>query len=724
MKRSAFALPLLLPTLAFAAPKLAPPPATPKKPVTETFHGTKVADPYQWLEKNDDAKVKAWNAAQAKRARTYLDALPERDALRQRLTALLTHKSPGYFGIYPRPNGYFALKFQPPQPKPVLVLLSSLEDLSKERVLLDPLTVDPQALTGFDFVVPSLDGKRVAVSLSTRGTESGTVHVYDVDTGKELEGDVVPRVNGGTAGGDLAWTPDGSGFFYTRYPREGERPANEMDFFQQVYFHKLGTKTSEDTYVLGKEFPRIGMSEFVRSEDFQHLAVKVANGDGGDYAFWLRGKDGAFTQVAKFEDGVKDARFGRDGALYLRSTRGAPKGKLLRLAAGETQLAKATEVLPEQDGNLETFSITNTRLYVSVGLGGPSELRVFDLSGKSLGTVPTPPVTTVSGAMKLPGTEDVLFFNTGFLQPGGMYRYSAADGTVKPTALMRTSPVDTAGYEATRIMATSKDGTQVPVNILHKKGLKLDGTNPTLLTGYGGYGIGQSPYFSAGTFAWLERGGVYAVANLRGGDEFGEEWHKGGNLTKKQNVFDDFTASAQLLLSKGYTRPEKLAIEGGSNGGLLMGAAFTQNPKLFGAVVSYVGIYDMLRTELEPNGQFNITEYGTVKDPEHFKALYAYSPYHRVKDGTQYPPVLFLTGENDPRVAAWQSRKMTARLQASGTKAPVLLRTSSDSGHGAANFAARVEQQVDALSFTLYHLGVTAPQAKPAQPAPVAKPAK
>lgn len=717
-------LALLLPTLAFAAPKLAPPPPTPKKPVTETYHGTKVVDPYRWLENHDDPKVKQWSAAQTKRARAYLDALPEREALRERLTELLTHKSPAYFAIVPRPNGVFALKYQPPQPKPVLVLLPSVDDTSGERVLLDPLTVDPKALTGFDFISPSPDGKYVAVSLSSRGTESGTVHVYDVATGKELTKDVVPRVNGGTAGGDVTWTADGSGFYYTRYPREGERPAEDLDFYQQVYFHKLGTKTSEDTYVLGKEFPRIGMVNFIRDEDFQHLVVRVANGDGGDFAFWLRGKDGTFTRFADFEDGVKSASFGRDGSLYLRSTRGAPKGRLLRLAPGETQLSKATEVLPEQDGNIEAFAATSTRLYVAVGLGGPSELRVFDLQGKRLGTVPTPPVTTVSGAVRLRGSEDVLFFNTGFLLPGGMYRYSAADGSVRPTALIRTSPVDTSAYEATRMMATSKDGTQVPVNILSKKGVKKDGTNPTLLTGYGGYAIGLSPSFSAGTFAWLERGGVYAIANLRGGDEYGEEWHKGGNLTNKQNVFDDFAAAAKLLIDQGYTRPDKLAIEGGSNGGLLMGAAMTQHPKLFGAVVSYVGIYDMLRTELEPNGEFNITEYGTVKNPEHFKALYAYSPYHRVKDGTQYPPVLFITGENDPRVTPWQSRKMTARLQASGTKAPVLLSTSQDSGHGGANFAEQIAQEVDAISFVLHHLGVTTPKATPGKAAPIAKPAK
>lgn len=725
MKRSALTLPLLLPALAFAAPKLAPAPATTKKPVTDTYHDTKVVDSYRWLENSDDAAVKQWSDAQNQRARAYLEALPERDALRKRYTELTTFKSPSYGSLFPRPTGFFALKYQPPAPKPVLMLLPSVDDTSGERVLLDPAKLDAKGLTGFDFFEPSPDGKLVAVSLSSRGTESGTVHVYDVATGKELEGDTVPRVNGGTAGGDVAWAADGQGFYYTRYPHEGERPKEDMDFFQQVYFHKLGTKTSEDPYVLGKDFPRIAETTFVTSEDYQHLMVVVGNGDGGDFGFWLRGKDGTFTQVAKFEDGVKAVRFGRDGTLYLRSTVDAPKGKLLKLAPGETQLAKATVVLPEQDGTLETFAAANTKLYVSVGLGGPSELRVFDLNGKRLSTVATPPVTTVSGAIRLPGSDDMLFYNTGYLLPGGTYRYTAADGAVKPTALMRTSPVDVSAYEAERVMATSKDGTKVPVNILHKKGVKLDGNNPTLLTGYGGFNITLAPSFSPAAFAWLERGGVFAIANLRGGAEFGEEWHKAGNLTKKQNVFDDFSAAAQLLIDKKYTRTEKLGIEGGSNGGLLMGAELTQHPKQFGAVVAHVGIYDMLRTELEPNGVFNITEYGTVKDAEQFKALYEYSPYHHVKDGTQYPPVIFLTGANDPRVAPWQSRKMTARLQASGTKAPVLLRTSSDSGHGSANFAAGIEEKVDTTAFLLYQLGVTAPQAKPAKASPVEqKPAK
>jgi prolyl oligopeptidase len=364
-------------------------------------------------------------------------------------------------------------------------------------------------------------------------------------------------------------------------------------------------------------------------------------------------------------------------------------------------------VVPEGEAVIGSFLPTRTRLYVSEQLGGPSRLRKVDLQGKDLGPVDILPISTVAGTIRLGQSDDILFLNTSFTSPQAWYRLDGAEGRVTKTALAQTSPWDTSTVEVVREEAVSKDGTRVPLTILRRKGLALDGGNPTLLSGYGGYGIVISPFFSKSDAAWLEQGGVLAEANLRGGSEFGESWHQAGALTHKQNVFDDFYACARLLVEKGYTRRERLAIEGGSNGGLLMGAELTQHPEAFQAVVSHVGIYDMVRVETTPNGEFNITEFGTVKDPAQFQALYAYSPYHHVRDGTEYPAVLFMTGANDPRVDPFHSRKMAARLQAAGTRQPVLLRTSSGSGHGFGTaLSERIAQAVDVYAFLFSQLGV------------------
>jgi prolyl oligopeptidase len=333
-------------------------------------------------------------------------------------------------------------------------------------------------------------------------------------------------------------------------------------------------------------------------------------------------------------------------------------------------------------------------------------VRVFDLAGKGAGAVPILPVSAVG---ELVGAgDDLLFRNTSYIDPPGWYRYAPATGKTTRTALFQTSPADYGDAEVLRDAAVSADGTRVPLNILRKKGTKLDGQNPTLLRGYGGYAVSRTPRFSASDRVWLDHGGVMVVANLRGGGEFGEAWHQAGALTKKQNVFDDFAACARRLVAAGYTKPERLAIMGGSNGGLLMGAALTQHPELYRAVVSYVGIYDMLRVELTPNGAFNVTEFGTVKDPKHFEALFAYSPLHHVENGATYPSILFLTGANDPRVDPFHSRKMTARLQAaSGSARPVLLRTSDDTGHGIGTpLDAEIEEDVDVYAFLFHELGM------------------
>ncbi len=725
LKPAIAALSLMLPLTSLAGAKGAvpPPPVAAKKPVVDTYHGVKVDDPYQWMEKKiDDAEVRQWVDGQTAHMRAVLDKLPSRDAIRARITTLLTHKSPAHYAMVQKGGVFFSMKFQPPKQQSVLVVLPSLEDPSTARVLVDPVEVDPSGKTTIDFYVPSPDGKKVAVSMSKNGTESGDVTVYDVATGKPLTGEgVVPRVNGGTAGGSLTWNGDGSGFFYTRYPRGEERPAEDRDFFQQVYFHKLGTPTEKDTYELGKDAPRIANFELKTSEDGAYVLAILGNGDGGEYALYLRGPQGTWTQLSKFEDKLIQAAFGKDGALYALSRKDAPRGKVLRIPLATPSLEKATVLIPEGQSSIAGFRPTATRLYVVEQLGGPSQLRMVGLDGKDLGVVPTPPVSSVGGLVSL-GGDDVLLFNSGYTEPLTVYRYGAKDGKLAKTALGRTSPVDPRNVVVDRVMCTSKDGTQVPLNILHARGTKLNGNNPTLLTGYGGFNISLSPGFNVLNFAFIEQGGVVAIANLRGGSEFGEEWHANGSLTKKQNVFDDFHACAKLLVEKKWTKPERLAIQGGSNGGLLMGAALTQHPEMYRTVLAHVGIYDMLRVELTPNGQFNTTEYGTVKNPEQFQALYGYSPYHHVKDGVKYPSVLFTSGENDPRVDPFHSRKMVARLQeATGSKRPVLLRT-NNMGHGMGTpLADEIEEEVDVYSFLFNELGIKYRPVNGKLAAPVAK---
>jgi prolyl oligopeptidase len=687
-------------------------PDTPKKPVVDRYHGVAVTDYYRWLENWEDPAVRQWSEAQNDRARSFLDGLAVREPIHKWLLQTSGKTSVSYSRIQPATSGLlFAMKSQPPKNQPFLVSLESTEDLSTERVIVDPNQLNTAGTTAIDFHVPSPDARLVAVSLSEGGSEDGTVHVYDRTTGKET-GDVVPRVNGGTASGSVAWAGGDSGFYYTRYPHEGERPAGDMAFYQQVYFHKMGSPAAADTYSIGKEFPRIAEIQLQTSPDGRYILATVANGDGGEFAHYLlnlsSGRKNSWTQVTTFSDGVIYATFGKDQALYLVSRKTAPHGRVLRVALTKPALASAVTVVPEGIRAIQSIVPAESSLYVIESDGGPSRIRIFDLKGHSKGEVPVLPVSAVNSAFSPKG--DVLVFeNESYLVPGAWYRCES-DGKVSRTPLVQSSPVDFSDVEVVREGAVSKDGTRIPLSIIRPKGLKLDGSSPAILTGYGGFNVNQSPAFDPNIRMWLDRGGVYAVANLRGGSEYGETWHRGGSLLNKQNVFDDFFACASYLRDSGYTTPDKLAIMGGSNGGLLMGAEMVQHPGMFGAVVSFVGIYDMLRNEtMTDNAVFNITEYGTVKNPAEFKALYAYSPYHHVVDGTRYPASLFLTGANDPRVNPANSRKMVARLQAAtSSQAPILLRTSATSGHGLdTGLDEKIEEDADLWAFLFEQLGLS-----------------
>ena len=668
MHRSRLAVPSALVAVGqvlFAQPG---PPAARKQPVTDVYHGVKVTDDYRWLEDWSTRETQAWSEAQNAYARNYLSAVPGRAALHEQIKALLSKPSSDFRSLRLRGGMLFALRTQPPKEQPFLVVLKSPNDPDSARVILDPVQLDATGGTAIDFYVPSRDGKYVAVSLSKGGSESGDVHVYETATGRALP-DVIPRVNGGTAGGSVAWNADGSGFYYTRYPRPGERSAADIDFYQQVWFHHLSggsNAVAADTYSLGKDFPRIAEIALESSEDGQYVLATMANGDGGEFALYLLGPDRHWVQIANLADQVISGSFGGDGFLYLLSHQRAPKGKVLKLSLSDPQIKLAKAIVPEGDISIERVVPGASCLYLQGVAGGPSEVRIYDKNGAPQGKLPIEANSAVYQIVRYQG-ESMLFRNASYVHAPAWYRFDLSDRKVSPTSLRATAAADYSDIVVSREFASSKDGTRIPITLLRKKGTVLDGKNPALLTGYGGYSISLPPFFDPTLRPLFDRGVVYAIANLRGGGEYGEEWHRAGSLTHKQNVFDDFEACARFLVEKRYTSPTRLAIIGGSNGGLLMGAALTQHPELYSVVVSMVGIYDMLRVELSPNGAFNVTEFGTVKEPDQFRALFAYSPYHHVHDGTQYPAILFTTGANDPRVDPMNSRKMTARLQASGT---------------------------------------------------------
>ena len=658
---------------------VAPLPETPKRSVVDEYHGVKVTDDYRWLEDGKNPQVIAWTDAQDKHARAILDPLPLHAAIYQFMKQLDNERSPSYYNLERRGGLLFAMNSQPGKQQDVLVTLQSADDPASKHVVLDPSEVDPTNSTAIQMFAPSLDGSKIAVSLAAGGSEMGSIHVYEVSTSHALP-DTLTRVTG-DGGVSVEWNADGTGLYYTRYPHEGERAAADMNFYEQLYFHKLGTPQSQDTYVMGKDLPRIAEISLRARKDGAYLLAEVENGDGGQYEHFLRDPAGQWNQITQFSDEISAVAFGGD-AVYMLSRQHAPHGKILRLPLATPDLRNAKTIIPESSGVIQSFVPTANLLYVTQLVGGPSEIHIFDHSGKELGTVPAEPVSVITQIVSLEN-DKILFGNQSYVDPQAWFYFDPGTKKTTVTALRESSPVSFADVETVREFGVSKDGTRVPVNIIRRKGTKFDGQNPTVLTGYGGFNVSLTPFFDPGLRAWLDAGGVFAIANLRGGGEFGEEWHKAGSGINKQNVFDDFIACAEHLIKAGYTNPSKLGIEGGSNGGLLMGAVLNQRPELFRAVVSVAGVYDMLRLETTENGQFSTPELGSVKDLEQFRALYGYSPYHHVQDGVKYPSILFIVGENDPRVAPWHSRKMIARLQAATTSGrPVLLISFSNAGHG------------------------------------------
>ena len=677
----------------------------------DTYHGVRVEDPYRWLENASDPKVQQWSQSQNDRARNYLDHLPARKPMFDRLMQQESATSASFSSLHPVGGHVFALFNQPPKQHPMVAVLGTDLDPATATVIVDPNSIDPTGGTAVDWFVPSPDGKRIAVSMSKGGSEDGSLHIFDVASRKEIE-PVIPRVQYPTAGGSVAWRADSKGIWYTRFPGP-ERPAQEQHFFQKVYFHSLGTPAASDKLILGGDFPRIA-EVALDDRNPRFTIVSVANGDGGEFAHYLIDPNNHVTQISQFSDKIVLVTAAADGTLYLVSRKDAPRGKILKLPAGDTVLAHATVFVPQSDVVIQgggEFGGTpvvpaSDAIYVREIVGGPSRVAIFDLNGHPKGTLPLPDPAAAEEVVPLDDGSIVYSVET-YTKPRYYARYKSGQAT--DTRLTQTSPVSFSDAEVLREFATSKDGTRIPLNIIRRKGVKLDGSNPTLLTGYGGYSVNNVPRFGGSSMRlWLDGGGVYVIANLRGGGEYGEVWHEQGALTHKQNVFDDFYAAAQHLVAQKYTAPAHLAILGGSNGGLLMGAELTQHPQMFRAVASLVGIYDMLRVELDPNGAFNATEFGSTRDSEQFKALYAYSPYHHVVQGTKYPAIFMATGANDGRVNPMHSRKMIARLQsANASDHPILLTVDAHSGHGiGSSLSNRMNRMADIMAFLFDQLGM------------------
>ncbi|HVV88694.1 MAG TPA: prolyl oligopeptidase family serine peptidase, partial [Kofleriaceae bacterium] len=685
------------------------PPIAAVRPVTNTYHGVDVVDRYQWLEGDTD-EVKAWSDAENRWSRSILDKLPGLDTLRGEIRAYLTAPLTYYGDFAPAGGKVFALRRLPTAQQRDLVVMASPEAAADATVVLDP-TAGGDAHRAIDWYVPSPDGMKLAVSISEGGSEAGTLHIVGLD-GKDVE-PPIPNVQRGTGGGDAVWRPDGKVLYYTRYPAAGEKPAGESDFWMQVWAHTLGTPGEHDRYEMGKDLPKI--AEIKLDADARgRVLASVQEGDGGIFRHYLRAPTGGWKQLDDWSDGITTMTLAPSGDVFAVSVKGSPRGRILRLSGKAPSLRAAKVIVPEGDDSIVTsfpddtgILATKDRLFVTVQQGGPTALRAYGLDGKAVPVPGLPPIATVETAPK-PLGDDLMVGVMTYVKPWTWYRLTPKGDLTAIDAVSPKPPGSLDGWEVRRELATSKDGTKVPVNIVWKTGTPQDGTTPCIVTGYGGFGISTTPAYEGSLQPLLSRGVCFVEVNMRGGGEFGEAWHQAGMLTHKQNVFDDFAAGIEYVQGQRYTSPERTIIMGGSNGGLLMGAIITQHPELEKAAVSRVGIYDMLRNELTTNGSYNTSEYGSVADKAQFEALYAYSPYHHVVKGTRYPAVLFTTGANDPRVAPWHSRKMVAALQeAQEGSAPILLRTSANAGHGiGTSLDDRIDEIAHVDAFVLWQAGV------------------
>jgi prolyl oligopeptidase len=675
-------------------------PLTRVEPVVETLHGVEVTDPYRWLEATDSNEVHKWVEAQNQFTRSMLDELPNRGAIRKRLEELLTVGTISTPAV--RGQRYFYTKREGKQNQPILYVRDGRD--GADRMLIDPNSLTADATVALDWWSPSRDGRRLAFGTSAGGSEKSTLGVLEVETGKLLD-DKIPF----TRACSVAWTPDGSGFYYTRYPTPGSVPQGEENYHRHVFHHKLGTDPGDDPEIFGagrgpQDWPNLDISP-----DGRWLVVTVQQGWAKSemYIRDLAEPDGKFVPVA---EGV-EARFSSDmqnDRLYVQTNLDAPRYRVFSVDPAKPAREHWQELIPERESVLENVAVIGGRLFAHSLRDATSRLEVFSLDGKLEREIGLPTLGTLAGLGGEWDGHEAFFGFTSFGVPPAIYH---VDLDSRQTTLWETVPaaIDPAKYAIKQERYRSKDGTEVPMFVLHRTGLELDGRRPTVLYGYGGFNVNQTPSFIPHLPLWLEAGGVFCIANLRGGGEYGEAWHQAGMLGNKQNVFDDFVAAGEWLIENKYTNRDRFAISGGSNGGLLVGAALTQRPDLFRAVVCRVPLLDMLRYQNFRIAKLWIPEYGTADDPEHFQWLYRYSPYHHVHDGVDYPAVLFTTAESDSRVDPMHAFKMAARLQsASASDHPILLRVESKAGHGAGKpLSKTIDEQTDVWSFLFWQLGVT-----------------
>jgi prolyl oligopeptidase len=675
-----------------------PPPKVERQPFAEMIHGEKVADPFRHLEDGENAEVKSWADSQNERTRKALDARPSRPALRARIEQMVAIgrlRSPQVFG-----NRVFYSKRTALENQSVLYVRDGFG--GSGRRLVDPNTMSADGTIALDWWHPSPDGSKVAYGTSEGGSEQSTLRVKEVETGRELP-EAIPR----TRAAAVAWLPDQSGFYYTAYPAPGTVPKGEENYHRRVYFHKLETSVDDDRLVFGETRPKEDWPSVDLSRDGRWLIVEVHQGWSRSEVFVKDLQEsGKWVPIARGLDASTFATV-HDGTVYLLTNHKAPRFRIASCAPTETDPENWKDIVPEGEGPIRSFQIVGGRIAIHELKDATSRIRTVGLDGQGSTEVELPDQGTVWSLHADSTRADLVFDYTSFFSPTSLFRFRVDTGALKEFERLE-SPVDTTPFEWSQVRYPSKDGTSLTMFLLQKKGTARDGRRPTILSGYGGFGIAITPSFNPGAIAWMERGGVFAMPNLRGGGEFGEPWHQAGMLSKKQNSFDDFIAAAEWLIQQKVTSPDCLAIEGGSNGGLLVGAALTQRPELFRAVVCAVPLLDMVRYHKFQIARLWIPEYGDPAKAEDFKWLYAYSPYHRVKDNTRYPAVILMTAERDTRVDPLHARKMCARLQEASTSGrPVLLRFEKKAGHGAGKpLSKAIEELADEYSFLMWQLGM------------------
>ena len=700
-----------------AGAELTYPPARHEE-VVDDYHGTKIADPFRWLEDDNSPETKAWVEAQNRVTSRFLEGIPERGKIRERLKELWNYER---FGVPQQRGGrYFFTRNSGLQNQAVLLVAEALD--AEPRVLLDPNTLSPDGTVALANYEISDDGALLAYGLSRGGSDWQEWRVREVATGQD-RADLVQWVKFSGA----AWMKDGSGFFYSRYsaPSDGAQLTG-VNEFQKLYFHKLGTPQSDDALIYERRDHKDWGFHGEVTDDGRYLVISVSQGTDPKNRVFYKDLHAPEAKVVELLNDF-DASYefiDRDSAtFYFKTDLEAPRSRVIAIDLRKPGRANWQELIPQGSDALKGVSHLGGKFICTYLDDAHSSVKVFAreveprLSGaasraKLVREVPLPGLGSVGGFEGRRDDAETFFSFTSYTAPPTIYRLDLA--TLEP-AVFRAPKLafDPARYETRQIFYRSKDGTRVPMFLVHARGLKLDGTNPTLLYGYGGFDIALTPGFSPTVVAWLEMGGIYAVANLRGGGEYGSEWHLAGTKHRKQNVFDDFIAAAEWLIAERYTSPEKLAIRGGSNGGLLVGACMTQRPELFAAALPEVGVLDMLRFHKFTIGWAWTSDYGSSDDPEEFKTLLAYSPLHRLRPGVRYPATLISTADHDDRVVPAHSFKFAARLQECQSPGgpPVLARIETQAGHGAGNALSKtIEHTTDVLAFLVKVLGVPPPK--------------